>query len=62
MKQPRHDGLACAGVVGQQEAQRLARQHGFVDGRDLVRQRVDERGVDRQNGIEEMRKADAMRL
>ena len=38
-EQPGHDRLAGAGVVGEQEAQRLARQHLAVDGRDLVRQR-----------------------
>ena len=40
-QQPGHDRLAGAGVVGQQEAQRLARQHRLVDRRDLVRQRLD---------------------
>ena len=39
-QQPGHDGLAGAGIVGQQEAQRLAGQHLVVDGGDLVRQRV----------------------
>ena len=38
-EQAGHDGLAGAGIVGQQEAQRLARQHLLVDGGDLVRQR-----------------------
>ncbi len=47
-QQPRHDGLARTRVVGEQEAQRLTRQHRLVHGRDLVRQRVDHRGVDRQ--------------
>ena len=41
-EQPGHDGLACTGIVGEQEAQRLTRKHGLVDGRDLVRQRLDE--------------------
>ena len=36
-QEARHDGFASAGVVRQQEAQRLTRQHAFVDGRDLVR-------------------------
>ena len=62
MSKPGHDRLAGAGVVGQQEAQRLARQHRLVDRRDLVRQRLDERGVDGQHRIEEMREADALRL
>ena len=62
IKQPGHDRLAGAGIVGEQEAQRLARQHRFVDRRDLVRQRIDERRVDRQHGIEQVRQADAMRF
>ena len=37
-EQPGHDRFACAWVVREQEAQRLARQHGLVDGGDLVRQ------------------------
>ena len=61
-EQARHDRLAGAGVVGEQEAQRLARQHRLVDGRDLVRQRLDDRGVDRQHRVEEVREADALRL
>ena len=61
-EQARHDGLAGARIVGEQEAQRLARQHRLVDGRDLVRQRLDDRGVDGQHRVEEMREADAMRL
>ena len=61
-EQAGHDRLAGAGVVGQQEAQRLARQHRLVDRGDLVRQRLDERGVDRQHRIEEVRQADAVRL
>ena len=61
-EQARHDGLAGAGIVGEQEAQRLARQHALVDGRDLVRQRLDERGVDGEHRIEQMRETDAMRL
>ena len=62
MSRPGHDRLAGAGVVGEQEAQRLARQHRLVDGRDLVRQRLDERGVDGEHRIEQMREADALRL
>ena len=61
-EQAGHDRLAGAGVVGEQEAQRLARQHRLVDRRDLVRQRLDERGVDRQHRVEEVREADALRL
>ena len=61
-EQAGHDGLAGAGVVGQQEAQRLARQHALVDGRDLVRQRLDHRGVDGQHWIEQVCQADALGL
>ena len=61
-EQAGHDRLAGARVVGEQEAQRLARQHRLVDGRDLVRQRLDERGVDREHRVEEVREADAVRL
>ena len=61
-QEPPHDGLAGAWVVGEEEAQLLARQHRLVDGRDLVRQRVDDRGVDRQQRVEQMRKPDALRL
>ena len=61
-EQAGHDRLAGAGVVGQQEAQRLARQHGLVHGRDLVRQGIHQGGVHREDGIEEMGQADAVRL
>jgi hypothetical protein len=61
-QEPRHDGLAGAGIVGQQKAQRLARQHRLVDRGDLVRQRIDQRGVHRQHRVEQMRQADAVGL
>ena len=61
-EQPRHDGLAGAQVVGQQEAKRLPRQHGFVHRGDLVRQWLHHRGVHGEHGVEEMRKADALGL
>ena len=61
-QQPGHDRLAGARVVGEQEAERLPRQHRLVDRRDLVRQRIDHRGVDRQHGVEQMRQADPLRL
>ena len=59
-EQSRHDGLAGSGIVGEQEAQRLAGQHLFVDGGDLVRQGIDVRGVDREIGVEEVSKPDAV--
>ena len=61
-EEPGHDRLAGARVVGQQEPQRLARQHRLVDRGDLVRQRIDQRSVDGQHWIEEVGQADAMRF
>ena len=61
-QQAGHDRLAGAGVIGQQEAQRLARQHGLVHSSDLVRQGVHQGGVDGQNRIEEVGQADAVGL
>ena len=59
-EEPGHDGLAGARVVGEEEAQRRTGQHGLVDGGDLVGERLDVGGVDGQQGIEEMGKADAL--
>ena len=59
-EQSRHDGLAGAGIVGEQEAQRLARQHLAIDGRDLVRQRLDLGGADGEVGIEKIGEPDAV--
>ncbi len=61
-KQPRHDGLAGAGVVGQQVAKGLAGQHLAIDGRNLVRKRIDYGSVDRQHGIEEVGQPDSLGL
>ena len=61
-QQPRHDRLASARVVGEQEAQRLAWKHLAVDGGDLVRQRLDLRRGDRDVGVEEIGKTNAVRL
>ena len=57
-----HDRLAGAGIVRQEESQRLARQHLTVDRFDLVRQRVDFARRQRQVGIEEVSQLDAPRL
>ena len=59
-EQPGHDGLASAGIVGQQEPERLAGKHLLVDRRDLVRERFDQRGVDGQQRIEEVGQPDAV--
>jgi hypothetical protein len=61
-EQARHDGLAGAGIVGEQEAQRLARQHRLVDSGDLVRQGLDNGGVNRQHRVEQIRQPDAVSL
>ena len=61
-QEPRHDGLSRARVVGQQEAERLARQHGVVDTHDLMRQRLDQRRVDGEHWVEQMRETNAVSL
>ena len=61
-EQARHDGLAGAGIVGEQEAQRLPRQHLAIDRRDLMRQRLDLRRRDGDVGVEEIGEADAVGL
>ena len=61
-QQPGHDRLAGAGIVGQQEPQRLPRQHRLVHRGDLMRQRLHQRGVHRQRGVEQVREVDAQRL
>ncbi len=59
-EEPGHDRLAGARVVGEQEAQGLARQHRLVDRGDLVGQRLHEGGVDREQRIEQVGEADAV--
>ena len=49
-------------IIGQKEPQWLSRQHGLVHRRDLVRQRVHQRGVNGQDWVEEVRQSDAMCL
>ena len=61
-QQGRHDGLAGAGIVGEQEAQGLARQHLAVDRGDLVGQRLDQGGGERQVRIEKIGQPDALSL
>ena len=61
-QQAGHDRLASTGIVGQQKAQRLPRQHRFVHRGDLVRQRFHQRRVHRQRGVEQVREVDAQRL
>ncbi len=54
--------LPAPGVIGQQEPERLPRQHFLVDGGDLVGQRLDQRGVDGQEGVEEVGEPDPVGL
>ena len=61
-KQSRHDGLARAGVVREDVAERQARQHLLIDGRDLMRQGIDGRGMHSKIGVEEVGDVDAVCL
>ena len=61
-EQARHDRFAGAGIIREQEPQWLTRQHRLVNGSDLMRQRLDDRRMNRQHRIEKMREANAMRL
>ena len=58
----RHDRLAGTGIVGQNKPQRLSGQHRFVDGGDLVGQRIDVRGVDRHHRVEQESEVDPLRF
>jgi hypothetical protein len=57
-----HDCLTCPRVVRQEESQRLAGQHLLIDGGDLVRKRVNEGSVNRENRVEQVSEPDAVRL
>jgi hypothetical protein len=50
-EQPGHNGFAGAGVIRQKEPERLPRQHLAINGGDLVRQRIDHRGVNGEERI-----------
>ena len=50
------------GVVGEQEPQRLPRQHRLVDSGNLVGQRFDERSVDRQDRVKQVREPNPLCL
>ena len=60
--EPGHDGLARARIVRQHEAQRLARQQGLIDRRDLMGQRLDVRAVHGHHGVEQESEVDALGL
>ena len=61
-KKTGHDGLARAGVIGKDKTQGLTGQHGFIDGGDLMRQRLHVGGMHSHHGIEKVGKADATGL
>ena len=61
-QQPGHDRLSRARVVRQHEAERLAGQQRLVHRGDLVRQRVQMRGVDGQERVEQGSQTNAVRL
>jgi len=61
-EEPGHDRLSGAGVVGEQEAQRVTVEHRAIDGGDLMGQRFDLGGVDREVRIEEVSKANPLGL
>ena len=54
--------LPAPGSSARTNRKRLARQHRLVDGRDLVRQRLHVRGVDRHHRVEQKREVDALGL
>jgi antirestriction protein ArdC len=59
---PGHDGLARAWVVRKDEPERLARKHGFIDSRDLVRQGFHVRRVNRHHRVEQKREINPLSL
>ena len=61
-QQSGHNRLACPRIVGQQETQRLTRQHFAIDGGDLMGQWIDQTGVNGEVGIEMMRERNPVRF
>ena len=59
-EQARHNGFAGPRIISQEKTQRLARQHGLIDCGNLVRQRVHNGGMHRQQRVEQVRKTDAL--
>ena len=62
MPDPGHDDFASAQVICKQVTQWLFTQHGFIDGGDLVWQRLDQRGVYGYQWVEEVSQVDAVSL
>ena len=59
---PGHDGLAGACIIGEQEPQPGLREHPLVHGEPLVRQRLNERRLGREGGVEEVAVGEALPL
>ena len=57
-----HDGLACPGVVGEQEPERRQVEHPFIDRDSLMRQRIDQRDLCREGGVEQVAVREPRRL
>ena len=55
---PGHDRLSCPGVIGEHKAQRLAGEQFAVDGPDLVRERLHQGQMHREQRVEQVRQAD----
>ena len=61
-EQARHNRLASTGIVGQQVAQGLFAKHRIIDGGNLVRQRLNQRGMHGNQGVKQVGQADTIRL
>jgi len=61
-EQTGHDGLAGARIVSQEEAQGLPWKQLAVNSRDLVGQRVNQGGMDREDRVKEVCEADTAGL
>ena len=59
---PGHDGFSGPRVIRQEKAQGLAGQHLFVNRGDLVRKRINHRGVHGKVGVKEISQANALGL
>lgn len=61
-KETGHDGFSSAGVISEQEAQGLARQHFIIHCSDLVRERFHEGSMHSEERVEEVCETDASRF
>lgn len=61
-QETRHNRLAGPGIISEQKAQRLAREHFAVHCGDLMGEWLNKGAMDGQERIEEIRKTDAIRF